>query len=445
MTSVQLPQEIYDEIIYHLHRDPTTLRATALAHRALLSTAQKCLFAHIVLFPPAIPGHLTTASRLHRHLINAPHLGRYVDRLDLHICAGRAQWKGWAALADVLPALPFLSALGVHVDQSLGWESSFLRLPPTSGADTSRIVSALAGALVRRTLVHLDTHCVDTALLLPHAHYIRELTLSAPITPAAGAAQGRAEGLPGEVVLLEGLRIENTFDLLEYYPYMLREALRAQGIAVGGLRRLSMMYHGYHAARCLEEMLGILEECNGVLEELEIDVRVTANGEGATDAPVYVLMNAIDLNTLVQYKASALLPSLRVLHIHLHPHDAANAPDDPRALITALGSFLRALNTPSSGSLVRLALTDHGALGDGAGADVWLPLFRDVLGDARHFPSLRVVSLQGEGAGMDALYAAAVALPYELRAGPGWCPQRRSGGVRDDSGGRALMLDYRVP
>lgn len=288
MCSIQLPQEIHDEIIYHLYHEPAALRATALAHRTLLTTSQKCLFAHIALFPPAVSGHLTTASRFHRLLVEAPHLGRHVDRLDLHICAGRAQWKGWTALPDVLPALPYLSAIGVHVDQALGWGGGFLRSPPASSVDTRRVVDALAGALGRPTLVRLDTHCVDTALLLPHARHLRELTLSAPITPAAGAVQGRENGSVEKAVFLEGLRIENTFDLLEYYPHMLRKALHAQGIAVGGLRRLSMMYHGCHGARCLEEMLGILEECNGVLEELEIDVWVTANGECAPDACFHI-------------------------------------------------------------------------------------------------------------------------------------------------------------
>ena len=130
-------------------------------------------------------------------------------------------------------------------------------------------------------------------------------------------------------------------------------------------------------------------------------------------------MNNADLNTVVQQNPSALLPSLRVLHVHLHPHDALKGPNDPRALISALGTFLNALNAPSPSSLVHLALTDHDALGDGADVNAWLPLLRDVLCNARRFPALRVVSLQGVGSEVEALHAAAGVLPYELRAGPG--------------------------
>ena len=77
-----LPQEIYDEIISHLHDDTPALRAVSTACHAFVAAAQKHLFAHVVLHSPSLRTS-KTAPRLRALLERAPHLALYVDFLEV--------------------------------------------------------------------------------------------------------------------------------------------------------------------------------------------------------------------------------------------------------------------------------------------------------------------------------------------------------------------------
>ncbi|KAF8160160.1 hypothetical protein BJ912DRAFT_1050134 [Pholiota molesta] len=177
------PQEIYEDIIRHLRDYPISLSATALTCSPLLCASQKHLFSRVVLYP-SFPKKGATASQLQRMLSGSPHVGTYVDYLELHMCVGRCQWASWiASLEYCLRHLSQLKASVIRVDQTQPFSGGFTVSAPEDREGANRVMRALVQTVQLSSLVSLDTYRFDVSPLLHRCWNIRELKLSQPILP----------------------------------------------------------------------------------------------------------------------------------------------------------------------------------------------------------------------------------------------------------------------
>ncbi|KAF8058523.1 hypothetical protein FPV67DRAFT_507323 [Lyophyllum atratum] len=83
MATLDLPVDIWDEILHHMREDEATLRATSLTCRGLVEISQRHLFSTITLNPPLGNLHNNYSDRFRRLLRHAPHIASYVHTLNI--------------------------------------------------------------------------------------------------------------------------------------------------------------------------------------------------------------------------------------------------------------------------------------------------------------------------------------------------------------------------
>lgn len=277
------PQEIYEEIIRHLRDDHISLSATALTCHSLLFASQKHLFSRVVLYP-SLPKKGATSSQLKRILSDSPHVGTYVDYLELHLCAGRCQWTSWiTSLEYCLRHLSQLKALVIRADQSHPFSGGFTVSAAEDREGVNRIMRALMQTVQLPSLVYLDTYLFDVSSLLHRCWNIRELKLSKPILPTNLGDIPIGKPVQAHLhnyhfVYLEALRLEMSFESRDH-DTMIWRTLCSQGISLRKLKRLSIAACELGHDLLMKELLGILEECGDTVEVLEIQTHFTASGQ----------------------------------------------------------------------------------------------------------------------------------------------------------------------
>lgn len=117
----RLPQELLYAIFEELRHDVTALKSCALVSQHFVVTARAHLFAEVYLPPPERPNAIGLCQRFCSILRRSPHLGLYVQRLE--ILQGTEPQSQWVAEEDTLPlilnALPNLRGIsfdGGHGD-----------------------------------------------------------------------------------------------------------------------------------------------------------------------------------------------------------------------------------------------------------------------------------------------------------------------------------------
>lgn len=271
-----LPQEIYDEIISHLHDDTPALRALSTASHAFVAAAQKHLFAHVVLHSPSLRTS-KTAPRLRALLERAPHLALYVDFLE--VCGRETPAFAFhareEALMFCLPLMRRLKALRVGYRMDLRRECLLFARGEGGGGGGGG--TSLAGVLAD-TLRLPSLACVEfthlPVALVAHCRNLRAVALQEPDTHDAVVrawVAARDADIAGPVQRRDGAPVALAFLQLDYAGSEIRDSLRGAGFTFGALRRLSVGALDCADADCTTGLSGVLRECASTLEALELD------------------------------------------------------------------------------------------------------------------------------------------------------------------------------
>ncbi|KAJ7141540.1 hypothetical protein C8R46DRAFT_1135199 [Mycena filopes] len=96
----QFPPELIDAVIRENHDDIPTLRSSALVCRAFLPSSQACIFSVVELV-----AFKQTALRLHKTLVQSPHLCRHVKTLRITRLALYGYWSIWSPYVALILGL----------------------------------------------------------------------------------------------------------------------------------------------------------------------------------------------------------------------------------------------------------------------------------------------------------------------------------------------------
>ncbi|KAF9481941.1 hypothetical protein BDN70DRAFT_875733 [Pholiota conissans] len=304
------PQEIYNEVIGYLKDNPRALKATALTCRSFVHVSQRHQFSRVVVRPSfpfsvSLPYEFTCimaccnppVARLKKLLDDSPHIGRYIEDLELLLCRDRYQWDGWTSFLEFcLPHISKLQTLSVKAELTgFKSEDGCVIGPPEDNNGVDRIMKAFRDTLQLPSFRCLQAYHFDISPFVSYCRHLKEIRLSIPAELIA-LYDNSADSDP---IFLEALRLEISDDS-KSSDDIIQDIFLNQGVSLAKLKRLSRIDPGwYDPYPIMDELCDILEECQETLEFLELKVRITDE----------------ELDTLKQRKIE--LPSLRVLHVHL--------------------------------------------------------------------------------------------------------------------------------
>ncbi|KAF9481936.1 hypothetical protein BDN70DRAFT_492538 [Pholiota conissans] len=304
------PQEIYDEIIGYLKDDPRTLKATALTCRSFVHVSQKHRFSRVVVRPSfpfsvSLPYEFVCinacynppVARLKKLLDNSPHIGCYIEELELLLCRDRHHWDGWTPFLEFcLPRISKLQTLSVRAELT-GFKSvnDYVIGPPEDSDGVDRIMKAFKNALQLPSFRCLQAYRFDISPLLSHCRHLKELKLSIPEEPATSDDNS----VDSDLIFQNSLRLEIPEES-DFRDGLIRDMLLDQGVSLAKLEKFSRIDPGRNDAYpIMDELCDIFEECSETLQSLELKIRIADE----------------ELEILKQRRVE--LPSLRVLHVHL--------------------------------------------------------------------------------------------------------------------------------
>ena len=120
---MSVPPEIIDLVFSFLQSDPTTLAICSRAHPSLSSSAERLLYADVVVFDnegntdKKDDRQTFLASELHRLLIDSPHIANYIRKLEICLSSRAA-----TGIAPILPMLPWLDGIFVTATYYGYWQ-----------------------------------------------------------------------------------------------------------------------------------------------------------------------------------------------------------------------------------------------------------------------------------------------------------------------------------